>query len=363
MSIKLKYKEKEYECASIIWDRDSLFLDIESYWIRIVASIAQKIAEGTTDNWTKFEQIRNESIKSFQVNPETGAIDPSSPLFIMPANNFHFLVSIKLIPIFPEKSFSELDNLLSDFIEKTILECQSYLSSSILKQKVSILEEVGSSVKQVILSNDLKENNTAFLKELKSGLNIELLSNVNKEDVQCFLTTKSLFITGSSSLEQLYKKKNMNNVLFVDDLNGISIIKEKSADSVIVNIDGASKGNPGPASIGMAFYKGKNGKKGELLKEVGESLGIQTNNFAEYTALIRALEISLENGYKNIEVLSDSELVVKQVNKLYKVKDANIKELHDKASSLISKIPSFKISHVRREENSKADELANSALK
>ncbi|MBI2996100.1 MAG: ribonuclease HI family protein [Candidatus Melainabacteria bacterium] len=127
---------------------------------------------------------------------------------------------------------------------------------------------------------------------------------------------------------------------------------------ITINIDGASRGNPGPASIGIAFYKDK-----ELIEEMSEHIGICTNNFAEYTALIRALETSLNKGFDTIEVRSDSELVVNQINKRYKVKDADIKELFDKANSLIEKFHSFKIIYVPREENLRADKLANKALK
>ncbi len=143
-------------------------------------------------------------------------------------------------------------------------------------------------------------------------------------------------------------------------LEDIAQAKFKEASDnhwVTINIDGASRGNPGPASIGIVFYK-----KNETIKEVSESIGNHTNNFAEYAALIKALEISLENNYQNIDVRSDSQLVVNQINKKYKVKDADIKELFDKANSLIQKLSSFKIIFIPREENLKADKLANHAL-
>ncbi|OGI08657.1 MAG: hypothetical protein A3I68_01125 [Candidatus Melainabacteria bacterium RIFCSPLOWO2_02_FULL_35_15] len=127
---------------------------------------------------------------------------------------------------------------------------------------------------------------------------------------------------------------------------------------ITVNIDGASKGNPGPSSVGIVFQKDK-----KLIKEVSEFIGNHTNNFAEYTALIRALEISLEYGFQDIEIKSDSELVVKQINKVYKVKDADIKDLFDKVNSLSEKLSSFKITHIPREENLRADKLANQALR
>ena len=166
-----------------------------------------------------------------------------------------------------------------------------------------------------------------------------------------------MFITKNSFLKDSYSRRKLNNVLLLQNLKDIEIWFSKK-ENIVIKIDGASKGNPGPSAIGIAIYKNN-----ELTEEISEFIGNQTNNFAEYTALIRALEICLAKSYKNIEVNSDSELVVKQINKIYKVKDADIKELFDKANSLISKIPSFKITHVPREENLKADKLANNALK
>ncbi|OGI18671.1 MAG: hypothetical protein A3B68_01410 [Candidatus Melainabacteria bacterium RIFCSPHIGHO2_02_FULL_34_12] len=124
-----------------------------------------------------------------------------------------------------------------------------------------------------------------------------------------------------------------------------------------INVDGASRGNPGESAIGIVFTRDN-----KIIDEVSEYLGIHTNNYAEYTALIRALEISKQKEYKNIEIFSDSELVTKQINKIYKVKDADIKELFDKAQALIKGFNSFSIKHVLREENLKADKLANNAL-
>lgn len=124
-----------------------------------------------------------------------------------------------------------------------------------------------------------------------------------------------------------------------------------------VHIDGAARGNPGPASIGIIARDGH-----KVVFEISEYIGETTNNVAEYSALIRGLEETLIKGYKEAHFVSDSELIVKQMKGLYRVKDKNLKLLHRQANALASKTDKFLISHVRREHNKEADALANRAL-
>jgi ribonuclease HI len=125
----------------------------------------------------------------------------------------------------------------------------------------------------------------------------------------------------------------------------------------VVHIDGASRGNPGPAAY--AFVIRRDG--GELIEEC-DTLGKTTNNIAEYTALIRALERAAEIGVKRLAVRSDSELMVKQMTGEYRVKNADLKDLYAEAKELTKKFEEVAISHVRREENKDADRLCNEAL-
>ncbi len=122
--------------------------------------------------------------------------------------------------------------------------------------------------------------------------------------------------------------------------------------------DGAARGNPGPASAGAVL---KN-EKGEIVDEVSEYLGETTNNQAEYQALILGLKKAIKHKVEKLEVYLDSELVVKQMNRLYKVKHPAMLSLFEEAVLLSKKIPSVKISHIRREKNSEADLLANLAI-
>jgi len=121
--------------------------------------------------------------------------------------------------------------------------------------------------------------------------------------------------------------------------------------------DGAARGNPGPAGIGIVVKKGH-----ELLLEASAYIGKTTNNVAEYLALIRGLEEALLLGATEIECFSDSELLVKQIHGEYKVKNEGLVPLHFHLRSLIKKFKHFSISHKVREENKHADELANCGI-
>jgi probable phosphoglycerate mutase len=123
-------------------------------------------------------------------------------------------------------------------------------------------------------------------------------------------------------------------------------------------VDGASRGNPGLAGAGV-FILGPDGKPYKRLKKF---LGSATNNVAEYSALVTALESALRFGICKLRVRADSELVVKQVKGLYRVKSPDLKPLYNRVKELAAKLDSFEIAHVRREGNAAADQLANEAI-
>jgi ribonuclease HI len=119
-------------------------------------------------------------------------------------------------------------------------------------------------------------------------------------------------------------------------------------------IDGGSRGNPGEAGLGV-YFPG--------VARIAEYLGSSaTNNFAEYSALVTALRFAVYSRCEELDVYADSELVVKQINGEYQVKNENIRPLYDSAVRWISLIPRFSIRHVRREQNAEADKLANKAM-
>ncbi|SCX91692.1 ribonuclease HI family protein [Alkaliphilus peptidifermentans] len=126
----------------------------------------------------------------------------------------------------------------------------------------------------------------------------------------------------------------------------------------IIYTDGGSRGNPGEAGIGIAIED----EQGNIIKEISQYIGKQTNNVAEYKALSRGLEVALDMGVKDIVCYLDSELVVKQIKGEYKVKNEGLIPIYNMIMPLINKFEAFDIKHIRREYNKKADKLANDAM-
>ena len=138
-----------------------------------------------------------------------------------------------------------------------------------------------------------------------------------------------------------------------------SLKKKKWPSEIVAYTDGASRGNPGPCSYGLQILN----PKGELIHEEGKYLKDDgTNNFAEYKAVIRSLELASINQVKKIQVFSDSQLLVNQLKGLYKVKTPSIRILFRECQSFLKKIPECEFFHIPREKNYEADALANEAL-
>lgn len=127
---------------------------------------------------------------------------------------------------------------------------------------------------------------------------------------------------------------------------------------LIAHSDGGARGNPGPAGYGVVI-KDETGRKVAALSEY---LGHQTNNFAEYQGLIAALEYAIKQGPRALKVISDSELLVRQIKGIYKVKNQTLQDLHARAKELIRQLDWFSIGHALREHNQEADRLANEAM-
>ena len=127
---------------------------------------------------------------------------------------------------------------------------------------------------------------------------------------------------------------------------------------LVVNVDGGARGNPGPAAIAAVVRDAD----GNVIDEAGVPIGPATNNVAEYRALLLGIERASALGATEIELVGDSELVVRQVEGRYKVKDANLRELHGEVRRALEPFSAWSIRHVRREQNAEADALVNQAL-
>ncbi len=208
-----------------------------------------------------------------------------------------------------------------------------------------------------------------LLAEGKSLEKIAELSNVDVSEIQSIIEearkiileydkqrarSKIIVKKKSSIKEDKIHTENLNDNIF----EGFEVLSTIPTESVLtMYIDGASKGNPGPAGIGIVIYDGDD----RLVGKVSAYIGKKTNNQAEYTALLRAIELALYFKTKTLKIRSDSELVVRQLSGEYQVTNANIKKLYERVIELKKQLPNFKIEHVMRNFNEKADFLAKKA--
>jgi ribonuclease HI len=132
---------------------------------------------------------------------------------------------------------------------------------------------------------------------------------------------------------------------------------ERTSDSALLWVDGAARGNPGPAGAGIILRP-----KGTQVFAVGEYLGKATNNEAEYRALLLGMEAAASRGCEELEVLSDSELMVRQLKGEYRVKNPRLQDLYFRAVKGMAPFKRITFTHIRREENKEADRLANMAI-
>src|SRR3984885_13629179 len=149
--------------------------------------------------------------------------------------------------------------------------------------------------------------------------------------------------------------------LFSEPAPAAAANPEKSAQRsqwINAHCDGGARGNPGPAGYGALIQD----DHGMVIAELSEFLGMRTNNYAEYSGLLGCLQYALDHHHPRLRVVSDSELMVKQIQGKYQVKSPDLKPLYDEAKRRIAKLEAFEITHALRHKNKDADRLANEAM-
>jgi ribonuclease HI len=136
------------------------------------------------------------------------------------------------------------------------------------------------------------------------------------------------------------------------------IARPATATWINAHCDGGARGNPGPAGYGALIQD----NEGMVIAELSEFLGMRTNNYAEYSGLLGCLQYALDHHHPRLRVVSDSELMVKQIQGKYQVKSPDLKPLYDEAKRRIAKLEAFEITHALRHKNKDADRLANEAM-
>jgi len=199
-----------------------------------------------------------------------------------------------------------------------------------------------------------------LLSEGKSAEKIAEMSAVSIEDVYSLIAEARNMVLGQDrerARKKVIIKKQALSDFKNDIFDGAELVAVPVESSLVVYTDGASRGNPGPAGIGIVFLDSEDRQVGK----VSHYIGVQTNNFAEYTAVIRAIKIALYFKTKHLKIRTDSELIVRQITGEYKVKNEGIKPLYDEVMKLKEGVMDFRIEHVTRSLNDKADYLAKKA--
>lgn len=211
------------------------------------------------------------------------------------------------------------------------------------------------------------------LKKLAEGVSVEKIAqsaNVEKEVVYNLLDEARKIIleyNKEKARKKIIIKKSDAKIISNANISSDAILKEisKGAEFTVVPlkskltmyIDGASSGNPGNAGIGVVIFDEDNRQVGKVSHYIGKT----TNNAAEYHAIIRALKIAHYFQAKSVKVRTDSELIVRQINGQYKIKDEGLLPLYEQVMELMKKIPSVHIEYIPRNQNEKADFLAKKA--
>ena len=150
----------------------------------------------------------------------------------------------------------------------------------------------------------------------------------------------------------------MPSSLFPDNPGPENPSPDKQSGWISAHCDGGARGNPGPAGYGALIQDAD----GTVIAELSEFLGIRTNNFAEYSGLLGCLQFALDHHHPRLRVVSDSELMVKQIQGKYQVNSPDLKPLWQEAKNRIAKLEKFEITHALRHKNKDADRLANQAM-
>ncbi len=186
----------------------------------------------------------------------------------------------------------------------------------------------------------------------------EAITIINKYEKQ-FARKKIIIKKGSDEHDEVETdaggdQQSIESLLF----EGAELSTIPLNSTLTMYVDGASSGNPGPAGIGIVIFD----HDGRQIGKISSYIGSRTNNYAEYTALIRALKIAIYFKAEVVRIRTDSELVVKQLSGEYKIKNDQIKKLYEQAAKLLKSIDNCKVEHVPRSQNDKADYLAKKAI-
>lgn len=398
----LSLGEKQIAAKAVIFDKDGTLVLFEPLWLEVAKTRCREIVRALQVEEERGAAVYRRLLQTMGVNPDTLRIHPRGPLAIAP--RFEDMIAVTTGLFLQGYNWDEARRIVEHAFNKT----DELVDKNALTHPVEGAKDVfaalrGAGVKIAIASTDMYAGIEAALERLGLAAYVDCI--VSGDRTTCHkpapdmvhLACKALNIqpceaimVGDAPVDMLMSR-NAGAGAAVGVLTGLTNREqlEPLADVVLASVaeikiagtetpaadsanpvvqpqpcreltlftDGGSRGNPGPAGIGAAIYR-----DGVLVGEIGEYIGETTNNIAEYKALIRGLEECVRLGGKRIKAFADSELLVKQINGQYKVKNAGLIPLFKEVLRLIVRFDEFSIEHVLREKNKVADALANKGM-
>lgn len=397
----LSVGEKEISAKAVIFDKDGTLILFEPLWLEVAKTRCREIVRSLQVDGERETIISRRILQTMGINPDTLRIHPRGPLAIAPRSEDMLAVTTGLF--LQGYNWDEA----REIVHRCYEQADRLVDKTALVQPVEGLERIFSALQEAglkiaIASTDVHAGIEATLKKLGIDAYVDYIVSgdrtprhkpapdmvllacdalgvepaeavmVGDAPVDMIMGRKAGVgatvgvLTGLTSREQLAPLADVVLSSIADiavcrpeaPIRGERTTKNKSdVQELTLYTDGGSRGNPGPAGIGAAIYR-----EGTLVAEIGEYIGETTNNVAEYRALIRGLEECRRLGGTRIKAFADSELLVKQLNGQYKVKNAGLLPLFQEVQWLIKGFDKFSLVHVLREKNKVADALANKGM-
>ncbi|MDX1920768.1 MAG: HAD-IA family hydrolase [Candidatus Caenarcaniphilales bacterium] len=392
MSIQLSWPGGFHEdCELIIFDKDGTLVDFKSVWLNMAAARAQRLADHLSKNSAELFAWRNRFLRALGVNPETGEISLQGPIVNLSFEAQSYCLATLLHTMLPEKyNWEQALSLTDNAIDWALSHNDPAMLAEPLPGAFEFIKEISKShVKMALITSDSTENAKRTL--ARFGV-LDYFSEVMGSDISpskpspraVSMVCNKIGVTPSRTIligdapndikmaqgakipviciEGIGNKKNLLEIgatAVIKNWDELKFNTKDKHEGLVLRTDGASRGNPGKAAIGFVITD----LQGNYIKRYGEPIGVCTNNVAEYSALIKGLEKVVPMQPEELMIELDSDLIVKQIEGKYKVKEETLISLHSKAVKLLKKLTGkYKIAHIPRAKNFEADKLCNLAL-
>ncbi len=394
MSIQLNWPAGSHkDCELIVFDKDGTIIDFKSIWLNMAAGRAVWLANKLSSNSSELFTWRERFLRAAGIEPQTGEISLAGPIVNLSFENQSYCLATLLHSLLPNKyPWEQALDLANQSIEEALHQNDPASLATAIEGAFEFIKEVAQSgIKLALITSDSTDNAERTLERfgvrnlfccikgsdiLPAKPSPIALLNVCKQagidpsrtivigdapnDVRMGneANIPVLCLEGLASAEQLM---TIGATAAFKTWNDLSFKKNEIpiSEVLLLRTDGASRGNPGPAAIGFIILD----SQGNQIYQLGKPIGKQTNNFAEYIALLEGLKKVLSFAPNELIIEMDSELIVKQIKGLYKVKDEKLKEIYTEVKALLANFKGkWQIRHIFRKENSGPDQLCNHAL-